>query len=123
MLGAWLRFTSGIGKREASPDLLADPGILPRHRDVLVVPAKQEVDAIAITDFYRLMLVQAVGASYSYPGPGLPSFQVLYPAQARDSAEPQVTVEREPQLRLHIIAQVSFEGADGSLRLRFRKRN
>jgi hypothetical protein len=34
----------------------AQPGILPRHRDVLVVPAKVDVGAIAVAELQRLML-------------------------------------------------------------------
>ena len=32
------------------------PGILPRHRDVLVVPAKPNVGAIVVTELQRLVL-------------------------------------------------------------------
>src|SRR3984957_16932548 len=122
MLG-YGRDVSQKSESKASPDLPADPGILPRYRDVLIVPAEQKIDTVAITDFQGLMFAQPVGACHSHTGARLQGFQVLNPVQARDSAKPEVTVEREPQLRLHIIAQVSLEGADGSLRLRFRNRN
>jgi hypothetical protein len=36
----------------------AKPGILPRYRYVLEVPTKQDVDAIAVTKFQALVLVQ-----------------------------------------------------------------
>jgi hypothetical protein len=36
----------------------AQPGILPSHRDVLEVPAKPDVGAIAVTYFQTLVLAQ-----------------------------------------------------------------
>ena len=75
---------------ELSPELLADPGILPRHRDVLIVPAEQQVDAIAIADLHRLMFAQPVSGRDAHAGarsaglkaqrliPQLTSFAPLY---------------------------------------------
>jgi hypothetical protein len=98
----------------------AYPGILPRHRDVLVVAAKAGVGTIVVADFYRLVLAHRERGRHSDTRARLPGGDVLYAAQTRNTAEPEVTIERKPKPWLHVVAQVAFEGADRLYRLGLR---
>jgi len=95
----------------------AQPGILPCRRDVLIVAAKPDVVATAVAEFQGLVLGDGDRDCASEAGVGLTGGRVLYAVQTCCPAVPEIAVERKPEPRLHIVAEVPFEGPNGFLRL------
>ena len=99
----------------------ADPGILPPGGDILVVSAKADVVAIAVTDLHRLVFAQRDRSCDADAGARLTRSEIRYAIQAGNAAEPEISVQRKPQPWLYIVTQVAFEGSDGLLGLRLRR--
>jgi len=95
----------------------AQPGILPRRREVLVVAAIPDVDALAVAEFQGLVLGYWDRACASDARTDLAAGRVLYTVETCRPAEPEIAVERKPEPLLYIVAEVPFEGPDGFLRL------
>src|SRR5271157_186380 len=98
----------------------AQPGILPRSRDILVVPSKLNIGAVAVGEFQRLVLGD--GDRDCAPDAGARQIceWVLHTVHTRCPAEPEIAIERGPQTGglLKVIAQVPFQGPNWLLRLR-----
>ena len=95
----------------------AQPGVLPSNRDVLVVAAIPYVGAIAVAEFQRLMFRNWDRKCGAKPGICLPRQRVWYAIQAGFPAEPEISVERNPQAGLEAAAQMTLHSPDWVLRL------
>src|SRR5271157_143771 len=97
----------------------AQPGILPRSRDILIVPSKLNIGAVAVGEFQRLVLGD--GDRDCAPDAGVRQIcdRVLHTVHACCPAEPEIAIERGPQTGglLKVIAQVPFQGPNWALRL------
>src|SRR5271157_4084211 len=95
----------------------AQPGILPRSRDVLVVPSILNIGPSAVGEFQRLVLGD--GDRDGAPDAGARQIceRVLYTVHTCCPAEPEIAVERSPHPRLEVVAQVPFKGPNWALRL------
>src|SRR5271157_6016552 len=97
----------------------AQPGILPRRRDILVVPSKPDVGASAVAEFQSLVLGDGNREGAADAGVHLTGGGILYTVLTCCPAEPEITVERRPHTGLcKVIAQVPFQGPNWLLRLR-----
>ncbi len=100
------------------------PGILPRHRHILIVSTIPYVGGIVVTEFQNLVRTNRHRERGADAGVPLQGELVFTPFKLVRTAKPEVPVERDPQPRvaLHIVTQVPFEGADRFLRLSYRAR-
>src|SRR6266498_1866297 len=101
---------------------LTQPGILPRNRDVLVIAAKPDKSAPTVAHFQRLTLGDRDRDSASDTRVSLLGERVLYAVDAGFPAEPEIAVERGPEERFEVVAQMPFNGPNGTLLLRTRAR-
>src|SRR6516225_27119 len=90
-----------------------EPAILPRYRNILVVPAIEYVGAVVVAEFEGLMLGDRDGESSSQAGVSLNGAGVWYAVHAGASPKPEIAVERCPKPRFKSVAQMRLEGADG----------
>lgn len=90
----------------------SQPGILPRHGNVLIVSAEANIGAIAVAGLNRLVFADGEGDRASDARARLFGREVLYAAQARDAPPPEVPVERQPQARLQVVTQMPLQGTD-----------
>src|SRR5271157_2586808 len=96
----------------------AQPGILPRRRDILVVSPKLNIGAVAVGEFQSLVFADWHLDCAPYAGVRLIGDRVLYTVHTCCPAEPEIAIERGPQpLLLEVVAQVPFEGPNWALRL------
>src|SRR5271157_1655722 len=96
----------------------AQPGILPRRRDILVVSPKLNIGAVAVGEFQSLVFADWHRDCAPYAGVRLIGDRVLYTVHTCCPAEPEIAIERGPQpLLLEVVAQVPFEGPNWALRL------
>src|SRR5215469_2633246 len=86
-----------------------DPTVLPESGDQVVVAAVVDESAFAVTDLYRLARGDRDGGGKSNAGGSLPAPRVCHPVQARLTAVPEVRIERDPQPRAHVVAEMRFE--------------
>src|SRR5271157_3540716 len=96
----------------------AQPGILPRSRDVLVVAAEPDVGAVAVGEFQSLVFGYWHRDCASQPGVHQTGEGILHTVHTRCTAEPKIAIERSPEPRLEIVAQVPFQSPNWLLRLR-----
>ena len=94
-----------------------EPGVLPSHRDVLVIPTVPDVGTVAVAELQRLVPADPYGDGSSDAGVFLLGAGVLDAIQTGLAAQPEIPVKRSPKPRLHIVAQVSFKCANGFFRL------
>src|SRR5271157_608884 len=96
----------------------AQPGILPRRRDILVVSPKLNIGAVAVGEFQSLVFADWHRDCAPDAGVRLIGDRVLYTVHTCCPAEPEIAIERGPQpLLLEVVAQVPFEGPNWALRL------
>src|ERR1700741_1697792 len=97
----------------------ANPGILPSHRDTLIVAAKAHIGSVAVTDLEGLVLFQRNGERPSYARTRLSSDGIGNAAQAGGAAEPEISIQRSPTVQLvEVITQVALQRGDRTLGLR-----
>src|SRR5208283_2919016 len=96
----------------------SQPGVLPRGRNILVVPAKLDVAAVAVAEFQRLVAGDGNRDGASDTGVKLAGERIFYAVDTCDPAEPEIAIERRPEPPRKIVAQMRFKGADWILRLR-----
>ena len=90
----------------------AEPGVLPRDGETLIVSAKPDVGAIVITDLHRLVLAERDGSRDADAGARLTRSGIRHTTQAGNAAEPEISVQRKPEPWLYIVAQVAFKASD-----------
>jgi hypothetical protein len=86
----------------------------------LIVSAEAHIGAVGVTELYRLVFRERQGGGCANTRAGLASSEILYPAQAGGTAEPEIAVQGEPEPWLEIVTQMALDGADRFLRLRLR---
>src|SRR5271169_4372174 len=96
----------------------SQPAILPSHRYVLVVAAKLDVGPVAIAELQGLVLANRDRGRASEARVLLSGKWVFYAAHGRGPADPEITIERDPEPLLEVVTQVSLEGSHRLLRLR-----
>src|SRR5580692_7526013 len=93
------------------------PGILPGHRDALVVSAIPNVVATVVTELQRLVFGYGDRGRCSNAGVVFLGLRVFDAVQTGFAAEPIIAVERKPEARLDVVTEMAFEGSDGVLGL------
>ena len=99
---------------------LTNPGILPGHRDTLIVAAEAHVGPVAVAELHGLVLAQRKRKGPSDARACLPSDGIGNAVQAGGTTKPEISVQRGPQLRVlaDVVTQVTLKRADGALGLR-----
>src|SRR3954469_4076675 len=98
----------------------SQPCVLPCNRRDLKVSSKADVRAATVAEFHRLMfaLWYRDRQCHSNAGVFLQRLGVLNPIDAGPTANPEIAVQRCPQSPLEVIAKMTLERCDWSLRLR-----
>ena len=91
------------------------PGILPRSRDVLIVPSEPDIGAGTVAEFQRLVLGDGGRDCTANARVRLLGEWILHPVHRRFATEPIIAVERDPQTGLEVVAQVAFKGPNRAL--------
>ncbi len=87
----------------------ANPGVLPRHRDTLVVAAETHVGSVAVANLDGLMLDQRKRKGPSNARTCLSSGGIGYAVQAGSAAKPEISVQRSPAVQLiEVVTQVAL---------------
>src|SRR5579864_2286862 len=94
-----------------------EPGVLPSHGNILVIPTVPDVGTVAVAELQRLVLADRYGYGGSDPGVFLLSAGALDAIQTGLAPEPEIPVKGSPKPRLYIVAQVSLKCANGFFRL------
>src|SRR5580704_18248957 len=95
----------------------ANPRILPTNRNVLIIPAVADVRAVVVADFHGLMFRDRNRRSYASTRIPLHGVQIRDAAQAGLPAVPEIPVQRDPQPRFDVVAEMPFKCAYWSLGL------
>ena len=80
----------------------------------MIVSTEAHIGAVGITDFYGLVFPEGQRGRYANARAGLASSEILYPAEAGGTAEPEIAVQGDPKPWLEIVTEMAFKGADGS---------
>src|SRR5215469_6170744 len=93
-----------------SAPLGPDPAVLPGDRDAAVVAAVADVGAVAEAELERLVRGERHGGSHADAGIALIGEVVLHTVEAGHAARPVVRVQRNPEPRSDVVAQMRFHG-------------
>jgi len=94
------------------------PRVLPPDTNVLVVASIPDIGAVAITKFQRLVFCNSNCTGTPEARVLLSGERVFDTSHARSPSNPEIAVQRDPDPRLEVVAQVSFKGSHRLLRLR-----
>src|SRR5215469_15595942 len=101
--------------RGASAPLAPDPAVLPGERVAVVVAAVADVGAVAEAELERLMRGERNGGSHADAGILLVGEGVVLAVGGDGAAPPVIGIDRHPQARTEVVAQVRLEGTHRSL--------
>ncbi len=112
----------GIVDRKVNLVRFSNPCVLPGDRSCLEVSSKADVRTATVTKFQRLVLAlrHRDRQCRSNTGVFLQRLSVFNIVQTGLTANPEIAVQRRPHSRLEVVAEVTLERSNGSLRLRIR---
>jgi|SRR6185369_12546203 hypothetical protein len=87
----------------------SQPGVLPSYRYILEVPTVLDIGSVIIAELQRLVPRQRNRRGKSNAGIPLKSIRALHAVEASAPSKPVVSIERDPQPRLKIVADVSLK--------------
>lgn len=103
---------------DAEPSIwTAAPRVLPPYRSIMVIPAVTNIGAVGIAELDRLMFVHRYRKRASNSRIALKRIWIRDSVEAGRSASPEISVQRGPQTRLDVVAQVSLKSSDRAFRL------